>query len=654
MKFVNKFLMGAALVTGLTCTGAIAKNLSYLENLANMSHGEVVVDVKTLGQAERYLTEFLKYKSDRENFGRSIHAKLSKNKMKILLPKYYPDNDEGYDFWDSEYVASFKKIHTNKSDDCDGGVVAAAALLSDNGYSPLYLGMSNKNSFRPGHAVFIYEESGKWGTLGINGGDCRAAEYISIENIIKDYGYNMMNESGRSYVNQILEEVREDFLINSSRMHLYGLSMGAMGAPVYVRHFPGVFASIACFAGSFNLTEFYPLSSGLVRAGYDASYGTPEEAPEVYANNSAMGNEKYFKDTPVMLVHGAADNTVPTNHSRNFNASLSALGYIVNYYEPLAADHFTFSTYMGDYDEIMYDFFTTYTLADRSAPYVTLQTANASSQSGTNATLICNSFDLYNNTNVTLYGDFNGTWAAVETNSSGIDQVNYTFTVNISSSGTYNWNCYACDNLSQCDFAAANYTLGFTYVSDEEEDSSSGGSGYVPKNNFWTGTTYVTTEEQFADGFTKLVKVKERFKLSVKMSGTGQTHYVGVKEIVNNSVLIVIESEPIEVRLKVGEYVKVDLINDSYYDLYVVLNDIVDDKADITIKEIHEKIPEEIRGLIETSGEIFIEEESPAIKNQTEVRLTWLLFYIIVVVIFVFLIILGIRELNNKKCRKKK
>ncbi len=63
----------------------------------------------------------------------------------------------------------------------------------------------------------------------------------------------------------------------------------------------------------------------------------------------------------------------------------------------------------------------------------------------------------YKIANVSLYGNWTGgNWHLNETNSSGVNQVNYTFSKTMSEQGFFEWNCYACDFAGNCDFAAFN------------------------------------------------------------------------------------------------------------------------------------------------------------------------------------------------------
>jgi len=63
-----------------------------------------------------------------------------------------------------------------------------------------------------------------------------------------------------------------------------------------------------------------------------------------------------------------------------------------------------------------------------------------------------------NITNITLYGNWTGTWHANETNYSGLDDVDYIFTKTIDV-GIYEWNCRACNTTNDCIFATSNRTI---------------------------------------------------------------------------------------------------------------------------------------------------------------------------------------------------
>jgi hypothetical protein len=134
--------------------------------IKRLKYSEVIKEVKTPEQAKRYLTEYLSVKADLENYGVE------------------------------DYVASFKKINEKGVDDCDGGALAAAALLRDDEYPSLMLCMFRKEhslEHHGGHAVFIYQVNGKWGTLGIKEVDCEPPQYSSAEEIVRSYRVEKFN-----------------------------------------------------------------------------------------------------------------------------------------------------------------------------------------------------------------------------------------------------------------------------------------------------------------------------------------------------------------------------------------------------------------------------------------------------------------------------
>ncbi|GAH71454.1 unnamed protein product, partial [marine sediment metagenome] len=70
----------------------------------------------------------------------------------------------------------------------------------------------------------------------------------------------------------------------------------------------------------------------------------------------------------------------------------------------------------------------------------------------------CTADDDISLVNVSLYGNWTGNWLLNETNLTPINNAPVIFDKTISD-GIYVWNCYACDSISQCDFASANKTF---------------------------------------------------------------------------------------------------------------------------------------------------------------------------------------------------
>jgi predicted esterase/3',5'-cyclic AMP phosphodiesterase CpdA len=148
-------------------------------------------------------------------------------------------------------------------------------------------------------------------------------------------------EQTRRDITDVLNLLRNDYAIDSSRIHIMGRSMGGGGALKYAMFNPQIIASIVDIHGISNFTRFYnDDTQNQFRASLIAAYGgTPSQVPQVYASESALGNEIRFKHTPVMIIHGTLDQTVNVAQSRTLNQSLSALGYTAKYIEVSGGDH---------------------------------------------------------------------------------------------------------------------------------------------------------------------------------------------------------------------------------------------------------------------------------------------------------------------------
>ncbi|MDP2749283.1 MAG: hypothetical protein Q8O89_00440 [Nanoarchaeota archaeon] len=137
---------------------SVRKNNNKKEFYASMSYKEVIEYVKTPKQAEEYIQVYLE------------------------------PNISG------AFVKSFKRTHEERKADCADATVAAAALLSDNGYEPTYLLMASKNKngkmSSEAHAVFIYKEKGKYGTMGINLLDNNDPRFSSLDDVAIFFEYD--------------------------------------------------------------------------------------------------------------------------------------------------------------------------------------------------------------------------------------------------------------------------------------------------------------------------------------------------------------------------------------------------------------------------------------------------------------------------------
>jgi len=92
--------------------------------------------------------------------------------------------------------------------------------------------------------------------------------------------------------------------------------------------------------------------------------------------------------------------------------------------------------------------------------------------------------------------------------------------------------------------------------------------------------------DSIKDGVTKSLKKGD----SVVFNIGGQEHTCIVEKIEGNKVTLTIMSDPVTVILQVAETRKLDMDDNGYYDLSLTLKSISAGSADITFKEINEKI----------------------------------------------------------------
>jgi hypothetical protein len=115
--------------------------------------------------------------------------------------------------------------------------------------------------------------------------------------------------------------------------------MGGGGALKYAMFNNKLIASLVDIHGITDYTQFY-IETPTYKDSLVAAYGgTPDQVPEIYADESTLGNEQRFSQTPVMILHGTADDVVNIDQSRNLFNSLSALGYTVKYIEVPGVAH---------------------------------------------------------------------------------------------------------------------------------------------------------------------------------------------------------------------------------------------------------------------------------------------------------------------------
>ena len=191
------------------------------------------------------------------------------------------------------------------------------------------------------------------------------------------------------------------------------------------------------------------------------------------------------------------------------------------------------------------------------------------------------------NSTYTISGTANGTGSSV---------VNITFdnsSLTINSSEIVNFsvqkNLSVGDNLYNITIIDAagnqyNSTVKITRTQSSTTGSSTS-SGGTPSASFWT-STYIVNDDDFVVGYCKSLAQKKRLKVTIDH----ETHYIGIVNLSDTQATINVSSETQQEVFNIGDIHKFEVTNDTYYDIEVKLNAILDNKANITVTFIHEEV----------------------------------------------------------------
>ena len=117
--------------------------------------------------------------------------------------------------------------------------------------------------------------------------------------------------------------------------------------------------------------------------------------------------------------------------------------------------------------------------------------------------------------------------------------------------------------------------------------ASSGGGATLSSGFFWI-TTYVYDSKDLREETPLVKELGKKYRIRVKVNN--DTHYVGIVNLTNTTATINVSSESQQAVLAIGGEARFEVTGDNYYDIYVKLNNISNNKANITLKGIHEKI----------------------------------------------------------------
>jgi hypothetical protein len=183
-----------------------------------------------------------------------------------------------------------------------------------------------------------------------------------------------------------------------------------------------------------------------------------------------------------------------------------------------------------------------------------------------------------------------------------------------------------------------------TETSSPSSGGGGGGGGISTK-------TYSISEYNLSIGYNNRIAIGDKINFVI----SGNNHTIEAKKINKENISLQVKSETIDVNLKIGEEIKLNLTSKNYYDLQIKLENISSGKANLTIKKIFETRSEfasidkgqEYHTMNETneSGDII----QSGLMNKTELKIVSTILAVIVLAIIYFLT----RKTKNKKRKRK-
>jgi len=227
------------------------------------------------------------------------------------------------------------------------------------------------------------------------------------------------------------------------------------------------------------------------------------------------------------------------------------------------------------------------------------------------------------------------------TNSSINQSINQSFT-KVFTPGTYVWSIN-CTDLSGNMNNTTEDSFVITAVADDGGDNGGGGGG---GGGGITAMTYIPSNSEVILGYTKSLAKDDKIKFTV-FDGDNGEHSLTLDYVGTNSINLTIRSEPIVISLGVGQSIKLNLSSENYYDLYIKLNSIANNEADLTIQIINEKIP----GAAEITGEAIeeIEEEKEEVVEIPEKDLKQTFIYAIGLILIIIAVIILLRRKSGAR-----
>jgi len=195
--------------------------------------------------------------------------------------------------------------------------------------------------------------------------------------------------------------------------------------------------------------------------------------------------------------------------------------------------------------------------------------------------------------NCTLWINSSGTLASFANNNSVLNATSTTVTANTSlSNGEHYWWIDCSDDsgapVTVFESIKRLLTLSILAITSSISPDSGEGNGNVL---FFRSNTFIEDDVEFSEKGTISRSFPVKRKIRIKIDD--EQHFVEVISLTNSNVIVSVSSTPQQAELSIGEEKKFNVNDDNYYDLIVKLTSIVNNRANLDLKYLHEKISEE-------------------------------------------------------------
>ncbi len=180
-------------------------------------------------------------------------------------------------------------------------------------------------------------------------------------------------------------------------------------------------------------------------------------------------------------------------------------------------------------------------------------------------------------------------------------------------------------------------------AADSTDDGGTSGGG---TESYWILTMNVEANE-FTNGYSRELSLKNRLKIIIE----NETHYVGLVGLTSTEATINVSSTPQQAILEIGEEKKFEVTDDTYYDISVKLNEIDDNKANLTVKSVHELVPagESPATTPAATGDDTTGGTGGTLKSDKSSKWGIILLLIVIAVVVIVVVVILFRKHNQTK-----